>query len=79
MIKKLTKKQRAALAPYERNMHTALYSNFTRAMSVRAIDTVKEVYEQIIGRPYKMNYNCSSCLIDLMKRVGKYYFESENN
>lgn len=73
-IKKITKKQRAILSKYEQNLRTALYSNYVRAMSVKTIDEVKEVYEQITGVPYKMTYNCGACVLDLMKRTAAYYF-----
>lgn len=77
MCKKLTKKQKAALAKYEQNLRTATQSNFTRAMSQTAVQEVKQVYEQLTGQPYRMNKNCSACVLDLLKRTARLYFNDK--
>ena len=73
-MKKITKKQRATLKKYELNMQTALYSNYVRAMSAKAVDEVRVVYEEIIGKPYRVTNTCGACVLDLLKRVGQIYF-----
>lgn len=73
-MKKITKKQKAVLAKYELNMQTALYSNYVRAMSAKAVEEVRAIYEDLIGQPFRVTSNCGACVLDLLKRVGQIYF-----
>lgn len=75
--KKLTAAQIARLAPYEKNMYTAVYSDWTRGIGQNGITVLSQVREEVTGEKQFVNRSCPFCLLDLVRTVGRWYFEDK--
>lgn len=70
---KLTAKQRAALKPYEKNMRTAVKSDWTRGVSTTAVRLMESVRNEVTGKVEHVG-PCPNCILNLVRTVGKWYF-----
>lgn len=70
-----TRQQLDRLAPYEKNMRTAVLSDWSGGLGRRGIREMKAVWEEHTGRPYTLNESCSRCIMKLLKMVGSRYFQ----
>lgn len=80
-IIKITKEQYLALLPIERQLKSALYSNYARVAAVefeRFCDTYKEIYGVELTRAER---NCNTCRLKALKKVAVdyYYFKDTYN
>lgn len=75
--KRLTAAQLARLAPYEKNMYTAVYSDWTRGIGQNGITVLSQVREEVTGEKQFVNRSCPFCLLDLVRTVGRWYFEDK--
>lgn len=64
------------LSKYEQNLRTAYYSDYSRNMPRIAIEEIEKVVYDELGTSQTLNYNCSYCILKLLKQAGKIYFES---
>lgn len=62
------------LAQYERNLRTATYSDYTRAMGGAALLRMKAIFDRATGGNYRLHVNCASCVLRFLKDVGAIYF-----
>lgn len=65
-----------ALSKYEKAFHTAVYSNYARGMSAKALTEIKAIYEQTTGTKEYIKDSCSSCVLSFLTRVGNLYYET---
>lgn len=72
--RKLTAAELKQLAPYETNMQTAVESDWTRGIGRRGILLMKEIREAVTGRKQHVNGSCPSCVLNLVREVGRWYF-----
>ena len=72
--RKLTAAELKQLAPYESNMLTAVDSDWTRGIGRRGILLMKEIREAVTGRKQHVNGSCPSCVLNLVREVGRWYF-----
>jgi hypothetical protein len=77
-MNKLTNEQYNYLSQFEDRMRCALHSNYCRNIQRNDLLTIKEIYESLIGTTYKMSMSCSTCMLNLMKRIAVPYFEYQN-
>lgn len=68
--------QMKALSKYEKAFHTAVYSNYARGMSAKALTEIKAIYEQTTGTKEYIKDSCSSCVLSFLTRVGNLYYET---
>jgi len=73
----MTDEQFNALAPFEHNYETALKANYSRYPGRAAIDTMFAIFREITGSRININRSCSTCVLNLVKSVGKLYFEEK--
>ena len=73
----MTDEQFNALAPFEHNYETALKANYSRYPGRAAIDTMFAIFREITGSRLNINRSCSTCVLNLVKSVGKLYFEEK--
>lgn len=71
---RLTEDQYRALAPFEQNMRTALHSNYARNPGRRATLDMQDIYNEVTGARLRVNVGCGTCILNLLKDVGRIYF-----
>lgn len=73
---KLTKEQMKALGPYEKYMRTAVRADWASNPGMQGIDTLSRVWEEVTGTRRNMSVSCGVCVLNLLKDVGRLYFDS---
>lgn len=68
--------QMKALSKYEKAFHTAVYSNYARGMSAKALAEIKAIYEETTGTKEYIKDSCSACVLSFLTRVGNLYYET---
>lgn len=76
-MRPFTKEELDALSAYEQNFRTAVYQNYARNIGRQAQEEIRKTYEDALGKPYSPNGSCSHCLFNMLKLVGKKYFEDK--
>lgn len=75
--KRLTPAQLVSLEPYEKNMQTAVFSDWTRGIGQTGITVLAQVRDEVTGQKMFVNRSCPFCLLDLVRTVGRWYFEDK--
>ena len=73
----LTPAQMAALAPYERNMKTAVESDWTRGLGSTGAKVLGRILREVAGGPSHVDLSCPDCVLRLCRRVGRWYFDTQ--
>lgn len=63
------------LKNYEQDMITALFHSYTRQIPQSTLIEMDRIYTEETGKTLRTNFSCSSCILKLMKSVGKLYFK----
>lgn len=71
----MTKEQFEVLEKYKDRLTTAYKSNYCRNLSSYQLDEIHKTYLDITNIDYHLNRNCSTCILNFLKTVGKLYFE----
>ena len=74
MKKKFTEKQMAFLATQERDMRTAVESNWSRYPGQANIEQMRKIWEDLTGQTREIRLSCSSCILNLVRDMGVLYF-----
>lgn len=72
-----TKKQMETLSKYEGNMETAVKADWCRAMGRTDLQTIHAIYVERTGSNMRLNTNCATCTLQLLKEVGSLYFSQK--
>ena len=68
---------RNKLRPFENNLRTAYYNNYSRNLPTSALNTIEQVvFDEIPNWNKRTNMSCSHCVLRLLKAAGKLYFQS---
>lgn len=67
------------LKQFEDRFLTATKSNYARSIQSKDVEKIRAIYSDINGQPYRMNSNCSACVLKLLQKVSPYYFEFKND
>lgn len=62
------------LSKYEQNLRTALYSDYSRNMPKASLEEIEKVVFDETENTLNTNYNCSHCIMKLLKEAAKLYF-----
>ena len=73
-----TDEQFAALAPFEDNFRTAIGGEWTRRIRTPDQLRIKEIYEAATKSRIPFNQGCGTCLLNLLKRAGRLFFQDKN-
>lgn len=72
---KLNEGQFKALQPYEAFMRTAVEGRWARNPGRRALEIMAQIYKEVAHlRLFTMDYNCSTCIVNLLSDLGRPYF-----
>lgn len=72
---KLNEGQFKALQPYEAFMRTAVEGRWARNPGRRALELMAQIYKEVAHlRVFAMDYNCSTCIVNLLSDLGRPYF-----
>lgn len=72
---KLNEGQFKALQPYEAFMRTAVEGRWARNPGRRALEIMAQIYKEVAHlRLFTMDYNCSTCIVNLLSDLGRFYF-----
>lgn len=67
------------LKPFENNLRTALYQDYSRNLPTSALNTIEQVvFDEIPGWNQRTNMSCSHCVLRLLKAVAKLYFDKKS-
>ena len=72
--RRLTPEELASLAPFEKNMETAIASDWTRGIGSRGVMLMAAIRDDVSGRHQRVNGSCPSCVLSLVREVGRWYF-----
>ena len=70
----MTKQDRSFLKEYELNFKTAVNSDYSRNMPRASLEEIEKVVFDETGKTLNTNYNCSHCIMKLLKEAAKLYF-----
>lgn len=74
----MTTEQFKKLEKYEDNLRKALRFSFVRGLTSGDMQQIADIYFELTGIRKKVNHSCASCRVELLKRVGKLYFDYKN-
>ena len=63
------------LKDYEQDMITAVFHSYTRQLPQSTLIEMDRIYTEETGKSLRTNFSCSSCILKLMRSVGKLYFK----
>lgn len=66
-----------ALSRWESNFHSAVYSDYSRPLGKNEIDFMRDLYKEAQGDDVRVNISCSKCVLDFLKRMGSWYYQSK--
>ena len=66
------------LKKYEVHLRRGYKGNYVFGLLQKDFDVLFEIYKQLGGRE-NLRYTCNSCNLQLLKFLGKLYFEYEEN
>ena len=72
-----TDEQFAALAPFEDNFRTAIDGEWTRRIRTPDQLRIKDIYEAATKSRIPFNQGCGTCLLNLLKRAGRLFFQDK--
>lgn len=73
----LTIEEMIALAPYEGHFRNAIESDFMRNPGREAIRMMDTIYNRATEATLKSDPTCGVCIMNVLKRVGRLYFEQK--
>lgn len=77
-MKTLTKAQYEYLNKFDDRFRCATRSNYCRNIQTKDVLRMKAIYEELIGIPYIMSINCSSCILKLVQKLSEPYFKYQD-
>ena len=63
------------LKDYETDMITAMFHSYCRQIPTATLMEIDRIYVEETGKTLSTNFSCSSCILKLMRSVGKLYFK----
>ena len=76
-MNKVIKENIKTLEQFEDRFHTAVYSQYARAITSKDYDLLKDILVKA-GKTVSGNGNCSRCQYNLLLELGKLYYEYKN-
>ena len=73
----LTPAQMERLKPYEKNMETAVRSDWTRGLGRTGYAVLSDIQTEVIGHREFINLSCPVCCLNLVRTVGRWYFANK--
>lgn len=67
---------KAILGKYKDQLERAYYHDYAYNLPRAVLDQFEKIYFDETGKDLKTNFSCSRCVLTLLKKVGKLYFES---
>lgn len=74
----MTKQDLHYLSNFEDNFYTATRSNFSRNISRSHLEKFSEIVEKETGKAQNINFNCSICALNLIKKMAELYYKEKN-
>lgn len=66
------------LTKYEDRMRTAVYSNYTRSITLSDLTKLRQAYKELTGVEYSIKGSCSACQLAFLKKLGTIWFERKS-
>lgn len=74
----MTKQELKYLSQFEENFYTVTRSNFSRNISRTNLEKFSEIIEKETGKIQNINFNCSICALNLIKKMAELYYAEKN-
>ena len=65
------------LSKYESWFHSAIYSDYIRALWKADLDVMIPIYEKWTNKKVDTNFNCAKCKLNFIKKLGKLYYKNK--
>lgn len=65
------------LGKYKDQLERALYHDYAYNLPRAVLDQFEKIYFEETGKDLRTNFSCSNCVLNLLKKVGKLYFETD--
>lgn len=65
------------LQKYESWFHSAIYSDYIRALWKSDFDVLIPIYEKWTNIKVDTNFSCGKCKLNLIKKLGKLYYKNK--
>lgn len=72
----ITKEQLEYLKQFEVFFNSAINEGFSKPIATIHREKLAKIYTEITGIPYRINLSCPICTLELLKKIGKIYFEN---
>lgn len=76
-MKALTKKDFQKIRYQEFMFDSAYHHDYMHAPSIRDMDMVFDIYDEITGTRHSRNYSCSHCQLQLYRLMAPHYFAAK--
>ena len=76
MVRTFTIEDYEKLKPYKDHLTRAFYGKYTYGLTRATFETLSSIYKSL-GYSQRLDYSCSSCLLNLCKTLGSYFFPFE--
>lgn len=67
------------LITYEERFRTAVFSDYSRNIISQDLEQLRLIYSKIIGKEYRLNKSCSTCQLNFLKLLGRWWFDNKEN
>ena len=69
-MEKLTKDEMEFLGQFEHNFSCAIDSDYVRGVALSDMESMRKIWERVIGKDYHLNTSCGNCILDFFKLIG---------
>lgn len=73
-MKQLNNDQYNRLTPYAEHLRRGYYGNYSYCLTRTIFNNLMDIYREL-GYTQSLNYNCSTCLLQLTRTLGELYFK----
>lgn len=77
MNRRFTKEELVILADFEDRFHSAMNYGYARNCTNTKLKAIQGTYNLTTDKPLNSNFSCSHCVLELLRVVGKKYYEDK--
>ena len=67
------------LRKYEERFRTAVFSDYSRNIISQDLEQLRLIYNKIHNTDYRLNKSCSTCQLNFLKLLGRWWFDNKEN
>lgn len=75
----MTEEQYTYLKQFEDRFIRLKSSDYCASIKTKDLEEIKKIYEELSNRKFTGSLSCSSCVVKLLRKISKYYFDYGEN